>query len=90
MSLNLVALLRHCQPHGRNKPSQSRGQYEWILHIRDHFSKYSCAYPIKSKESMEGAIALMVSVVYPRFFDVGMVMSLRVRPFALWNLMELH
>jgi len=62
MSLNLVELLRHCQPRGCNKPSQSRGQYQWILHIRDHFSKYTCAYPLKSKESMEGAIALIVLV----------------------------
>jgi len=36
------------------------GEYQWILHIRDHFSKFSCAYPLKSKESMEVAIALMV------------------------------
>ena len=36
------------------------GEYQWILHIRDHFSKYSCAYPLKAKESMEVAIALIV------------------------------
>ena len=35
-------------------------EYQWILHIRDHFSKYSCAYPLKSKESSEVAITLMV------------------------------
>jgi len=54
--------LWHCQLRGHNKPSQSHGQYQWILHIRDHFGKYSCAYPLKSEESMEGAIALMVWV----------------------------
>jgi len=48
--------------HGHNKSSQSRGQCQWILHIRDYFSKYSYAYPLKSKESMEGAIALIVWV----------------------------
>jgi len=32
------------------------GEYQCILHIRDHFSKFSCAYPLKSKESMEVAM----------------------------------
>lgn len=36
------------------------GEYHWILHIRDHFSKYSSAYPLKSKESTEVANILMM------------------------------
>jgi len=71
MSLNLVELLRHCQLRGRNKLSQSQGQYEWILHIRDYFSKYSYAYPLKSKESMEGAIAVMASFGLSKILRCG-------------------
>ena len=33
-------------------------EYQWILHIRDYYSNYSCAYPLKSKESSEVAAAL--------------------------------
>ena len=32
----------------RHEPS---GQYKWILHIKDHFSKYSQLYPLKSKHA---------------------------------------
>ena len=32
----------------RHKPS---GQYKWILHIKDHFSKYTQLYPLKSKHA---------------------------------------
>jgi hypothetical protein len=31
------------------------GQYKWILHIKDHFSKFTCLYPCKSKEASEVA-----------------------------------
>lgn len=31
------------------------GDYNWILHIRDHYSKYSWLYPLKSKEASEVA-----------------------------------
>jgi IS30 family transposase len=27
------------------------GQYKWILHIKDHFSKYTQLYPLKSKHA---------------------------------------
>ncbi|CAF3193160.1 unnamed protein product [Rotaria sp. Silwood2] len=27
------------------------GEYQWILHCRDHFSKYSWAYPMETKEA---------------------------------------
>lgn len=27
------------------------GEYQWILHCRDHFSKYSWAFPMKTKEA---------------------------------------
>jgi len=26
-------------------------EYQWILHCRDHFSKFSWAFPMKSKEA---------------------------------------
>jgi hypothetical protein len=32
----------------RHEPS---GQFKWILHIKDHFSKYTQLYPLKSKHS---------------------------------------
>ncbi|KIN08866.1 hypothetical protein OIDMADRAFT_48707 [Oidiodendron maius Zn] len=31
----------------RHEPS---GQFKWILHIKDHFSKYTQFYPLKSKQ----------------------------------------
>jgi Integrase core domain/Integrase zinc binding domain len=31
------------------------GDYKYVLHIHDHFSKYSAAYPLKTKESQEVA-----------------------------------
>jgi len=54
------------------------GKYQWILHIRDQFSKYSCAHPLKSKESVKVAMALIVwiNLVHQRFFSVITVMSL--------------
>jgi hypothetical protein len=27
--------------------------FKWILHIKDHFSKYSCLYPLRSKHSAD-------------------------------------
>jgi hypothetical protein len=32
----------------RHEPS---GQYKWILHIKDHFSKYTQLYALKSKHA---------------------------------------
>lgn len=29
--------------------SRPDGVYKWICHIKDHFSKYSQAYPLESK-----------------------------------------
>ena len=26
------------------------GKFNWILHVKDHFSKFSWAYPLESKE----------------------------------------
>jgi hypothetical protein len=34
------------------------GQYKWICHIKDHFSKFSKLYVLKSKEAKEVAAAL--------------------------------
>lgn len=39
----------------RAKPD---GEYNWICHMRDHFSKYSAAYPLKNKESQSVAEAV--------------------------------
>ena len=33
----------------RNRPS---GDYNWILHVKDHFSKFSMLYPLKRKEAI--------------------------------------
>lgn len=30
-------------------------EWKYVVHIRDHFSKYSTAYPLRSKESAEVA-----------------------------------
>jgi hypothetical protein len=27
------------------------GEYKWILHTKDHFTKFSWAYPLQSKEA---------------------------------------
>lgn len=35
-------------------------EYHWILHIRDHFSKFSSAYPLRKKESTQVADRLMM------------------------------
>ena len=37
---------------------EADGQYKWILHIKDHFSKFSAFYALKSKESAEVVYAL--------------------------------
>ena len=26
------------------------GEYQWILHTKDHFTKFSWAYPLKTKD----------------------------------------
>jgi len=46
---------------------QSDGQYKWILHIKDHFSKYSCLCPLKSKQAEEVAsnISLFIGAFRP-------------------------
>lgn len=32
--------------------------YKWILHAKDHFSKYSAAYPLRNKTAHEVALAM--------------------------------
>jgi len=44
----------------RHEPS---GQFEWILNIKDHFSKYSQLYPLKSKHSKPIADAFAQSII---------------------------
>ena len=33
----------------RHKPSE---RYKWVLHIKDHFSKYSVLFPLVSKHTL--------------------------------------
>ena len=35
------------------------GEFQWILHIKDHFSKFSSAYPLCSKEAQAVADKLL-------------------------------
>jgi hypothetical protein len=48
----------------RHEPS---GQFKWILHIKDHFSKYTQLYPLKSKhaEPIATAFALFIAAFLP-------------------------
>ena len=48
----------------RHEPS---GQYKWILHIKDHFSKYTQLYPLKSKhaEPIANCFALFIAAFLP-------------------------
>ena len=48
----------------RHTPS---GRYAWILHIKDHFSKYSQLYALKSKHALGIAecLALWIMAFYP-------------------------
>ncbi|KFY81192.1 hypothetical protein V499_00018 [Pseudogymnoascus sp. VKM F-103] len=48
----------------RHDPS---GQYKWILHIKDHFSKYTQLYPLKSKhaEPIADCFALFIAAFLP-------------------------
>lgn len=56
----LQAIVSDCALHRLqidlvDKRSASDRGYIWILHIRDHFSKFSSFYPLKSKTSQEVA-----------------------------------
>lgn len=48
----------------RHEPS---GQFKWILHIKDHFSKYTQLYPLKSKhaEPIAAAFAQFIAAFLP-------------------------
>jgi hypothetical protein len=48
----------------RHEPS---GQFKWILHIKDHFSKYTQLYPLKSKHAkpIAEAFALFIAAFLP-------------------------
>ena len=48
----------------RHEPS---GQYKWILHIKDHFSKYTQLYPLKSKHAqpIADAFAQFIAAFLP-------------------------
>ena len=38
------------------------GQYKWVLHIKDHFSKWTSLFALKSKTAAEVADALAVFI----------------------------
>jgi transposase InsO family protein len=48
----------------RHEPS---GQYKWILHVKDHFSKYTQLYTLKSKhaEPIAEAFAQFIAAFLP-------------------------
>jgi hypothetical protein len=48
----------------RHEPS---GQFKWILHIKDHFSKYTQLYPLRSKhvEPIAEGFALFIAAFLP-------------------------
>jgi hypothetical protein len=48
----------------RHEPSS---QFKWILHIKDHFSKYTQLYPLKSKhaEPVAACFAQFVAAFLP-------------------------
>jgi Integrase zinc binding domain len=48
----------------RHEPS---GQFKWILHIKDHFSKYTQLYPLKSKHAqpIADAFAQFIAAFLP-------------------------
>lgn len=43
------------------------GKYNWILHVKDHFTKYSFAYALKHKTSEKVAMALdhLLGIIAP-------------------------
>ena len=42
----------------RNLPCECNSKHNWVLHVIDHFSKYSWLFPLKSKETNEVATTL--------------------------------
>ena len=42
----------------RNLPCKCNSTHNWVLHVIDHFSKYSWLFPLKSKETNEVATTL--------------------------------
>ena len=42
----------------RNLPCSCSSSHKWMLHINDHYSKYSWLIPLKSKTCEEGVQAL--------------------------------
>ena len=44
--------------------SRPDGEYKWIMHVRDHFSKFSWAYPLKSKCASEVCILCIYIYIY--------------------------
>ena len=46
----------------RHEPS---GQYKWILHIKDHLSKYTQLYPLKTKHAEPKEFARFIAAFLP-------------------------
>lgn len=51
----------------RSTPS---GPYTWILHIRDHYSKFSMLYALESKEATPIADCIMEYIKYYGLFEI--------------------
>jgi len=61
------AILEWVQIDLINMRHEPDGQYKWILHVVDHFSKYTCLFALKSKRAVEVAdeIATLLSFFEP-------------------------
>ena len=42
----------------RNLPCECQSSHNWVLHVVDHFSKYSWMFALKSKQTEEVAVTL--------------------------------
>jgi hypothetical protein len=64
------------------------GEWEWILQVKDHFSRFIWLFALKDKSSVGVAAALDVlslSVGRCIFAKWTMVLSLRGKSFGSWN-----
>ena len=42
----------------RNLPCECHSKHNWVLHVVDHFSKYSWMFALKTKQTEEVAVTL--------------------------------
>jgi hypothetical protein len=50
----------------RHQPDR---QYKWILHVKDHFTMFSCLYPLKSKQAEEVADNIKKADLYMQLLE---------------------